>query len=97
MTKFLKKLRKGTAPISKEPRGLQEITTEYNSLSQKAGQLQYQILIYSEDLKNINDRLRQLNYEAADRNAKDAAEAAKKQAESKEQEAKQEEKKKESV
>lgn len=50
------------------PRSMDEITGEYNQLIAKAGQIQYQIHVHESDLKQTNERLRQLNYEAAERN-----------------------------
>lgn len=59
---------------TKEPRALDEIHKEYANATSQAGQLQYQIAVYSDDLKRINDSLRSLNYEAAARQAADKKE-----------------------
>lgn len=46
-------------------RTLEEIQTEYAQLCTQAGHLQYQILASSENLKTLNDKIRMLNFEAA--------------------------------
>lgn len=50
------------------PRELPEIESDYGRLVSQAGQAQYQVFVYTEDLKRINENLRNLNYEAAARN-----------------------------
>ena len=62
-------------------RTLAEVTQEYNNTCAKAGHTQYQIFINKNDLSMINERLRELNLEAAaikaDEDAKAAAQPAK--------------------
>lgn len=59
-----------TAPPA--PRTMDEINVEYGRLVSQAGQAQYQAYVYSEDLKRINQELKNLNYEAAERKRLDA-------------------------
>lgn len=59
------------------PRKLEEIQAEYNQLSARAGQNQYQSYVLAEDLKSLNRRLVEVNQEAAERNKLDAAAKAK--------------------
>lgn len=59
------------------PRQMAEIEQEYGKLVSQAGQAQYQIFVYTEDLQRINDAMRNLNYEAAARKNLDAQEASK--------------------
>lgn len=64
------KSRKGPTKVSlqeKPPRTMAEINEDYGRLVAQAGQAQYQIFIFTEDLKRINEGLRNLNYEAAAR------------------------------
>lgn len=49
------------------PRVLNQIEEDYGRLVAQAGQAQYNIHIYTEDLKRINEGLKNLNYEAAAR------------------------------
>lgn len=67
--------RKGVAN-PKAPRELKEIQAEYNQLSARAGQNQYQTYVLTEDLKQINKRLVEVNQEAAHRNKLDAEKKA---------------------
>lgn len=55
------------------PRAMEEINQEYSRVLAQAGQLQYQIFVYEEDLLRVNDLLKKLNYEAAARQAADKA------------------------
>lgn len=55
------------APKAPEPRQMVDIEQDYGKLVAQAGQAQYQVYVYTEDLKRINDALRSLNYEAAAR------------------------------
>lgn len=58
------------------PRTLAEITTEYNQLVSRAGGLQYQTFVYADELRQVNDRLVEINHEAAARQQLDAANPA---------------------
>lgn len=49
------------------PRSEEEIRKAYAELIGKSGQLQYQILVYKNELKSINESLLSLNHEAAAR------------------------------
>lgn len=62
-------------PLPKAPRSTDEINAEYGQLIAKAGQSQYQIKVYQQDLDRLNNRLFELNYEAAARNELDAKQA----------------------
>lgn len=57
------------------PRSLADITTEYNQLVSRAGGLQYQTFVYADELKKVNDRLVEINHEAAARQQLDAVAA----------------------
>ena len=76
MKKLLKKLSK-TAQEAPPPRAMEEIQAEYNRLSGQAGQNQYQAYVLSKDLERINQRLVEINQEAAYRNKLDAETKAK--------------------
>lgn len=71
LQKRLNKLPKAPPP----PREMAEIEQEYGKLVSQAGQAQYQVFVYSEDLNRINDAMRNLNYEAAARRNLDAQKA----------------------
>lgn len=85
MTKFFKsKAKKVAAPV---PRELKIIEGEFQKLSNRAGQVQYQKHICEKELSKLNDALESVNNEAAARQQLDkeaAAEAAKAQASSNE-------------
>lgn len=59
-------------PHKTEPRALTEIQKEYQELCLKAGQIQYQVKVNTDELEKINERLLEVNYEAAERNQLDA-------------------------
>jgi hypothetical protein len=61
----------------KKPRPLSEIQTQYQITAAKAGYAQYQIYHFTNDLKLLNETLRDLNFEAADaqRQAEEEAKA----------------------
>lgn len=59
------------------PRTMAEIQTAYQQLCSSAGQLQYQMKIYSKELDALNLKLEAVNNEAAARNQLDAQTAAK--------------------
>lgn len=59
-------------PGKKDPRALTDIQKEYQELCFKAGQLQYQNNVTNDELAKINERLYEVNYEAAERNKLDA-------------------------
>lgn len=58
------------------PREIKDIHADYQQQCFNAGQLQYEIRVKSEALKQINDRLLSLNNEAAARNKLDATKPA---------------------
>jgi DNA anti-recombination protein RmuC len=49
----------------KAPRPLDQIQQEYIQLCTKAGDLQYKISRFDNDLESINEQLQMLNFEAA--------------------------------
>lgn len=57
-----------------EAKSIQELNVEYSQLCGKAGQIQYQIAVLSDDLKLINEQIRELNLKAAAMSAKEAEE-----------------------
>lgn len=59
------------------PRAMAEIQAAYNQLCASAGQLQYQMRIYTRELEQINTKLEAINNEAAARNQLDAQTTAK--------------------
>lgn len=70
-----KNLKKAQKPV--EPRTLDEITAEYSQANTKAGDYQYQIFILQNALKQINETLAGLSYEAdARKKLDDAAKTA---------------------
>ncbi len=76
MNPFSRK-KKVKLPQAPEPRELKVIQDEYNQLSLRAGQNQYQTFVLGQDLNQINQRLVEVNQEAAHRNKLDAAIKAK--------------------
>lgn len=60
----------------KAPRTMEEIQKAYAEEVARAGQTQYQVYVFTEDLKQINLRLLDINKEAARRQALDAQQAA---------------------
>ena len=56
-----------------KPRTVASIEQEYHQSCLRAGHLQYQIDALSRDLSLLNDTMRDLNLEAADLKAKEAA------------------------
>ncbi len=65
------------APKPQPPRELSDIQKEYQQLSTQAGQNQYQAYVLSKDLERINQRLVEINQEAASRNTLNAEAKAK--------------------
>lgn len=53
------------------PRNLEAIQADYQQTALQAGQSQYQVFVHSEDLKSLNQKLLNLNREAAERNRLD--------------------------
>ena len=49
----------------KKPRNIPEIQNDYNNLCARAGHLQYAISATAEDLRMVNDQLKELNLEVA--------------------------------
>lgn len=48
-----------------QKRTLAEVSQEYSNLCAKAGNIQYQIQVFGDDLKLVNEQLKDLNFEAA--------------------------------
>lgn len=71
----MKDLNTPEAP-KKEERTMLDIQNQYTSLCNKAGHLQYQLSVFKKDLEIINSSLRDLNFEAAALQAKEAEAAA---------------------
>lgn len=65
-----------------EPRPAAELRAEFSRLANDAGQCQYQALVYTKRLEQINAQMLRVNQEASQRDKLDA-EAAKKVEESK--------------
>lgn len=63
------KRKKEKFPTASQPRPLDEINQEYGQLISKAGQTQYLVTVYSNELKDLNAKLLKVNQEAAARNA----------------------------
>jgi hypothetical protein len=49
----------------KKVRTLDEVSKEYGQLCAKAGNIQYQIYVFTKDLALLNEELQTLNFEAA--------------------------------
>lgn len=62
-------------PKAPPPRAKDAIEQDYGRAISQAGQAQYQVSVYQEELKRMNEHLRNLNYEAAARNQLDRQEA----------------------
>lgn len=63
-------------PTTPVPRSGEDIKKAYFELRAKAGELQYQVAVYNDELKLLNKGMRELNYEMDARNKLDAANAA---------------------
>ncbi len=63
------KRKKDKYPTASAPRSIDEINKDYADLIGKAGQTQYLVSVYSNELKDINAKLLKVNQEAAARNA----------------------------
>lgn len=55
------------------PRSLDEIEKEYQQLSAQAANAQYKVFVHSEELKQVNKRLMQVNQEYGERQQLDRA------------------------
>ncbi len=75
-------------PKAQAPRDLKDIQNEYNQVSLKAGQNQYQIHVLNKDLAYLNERLISINQEAAARQKLDKEAADLKAKEPKKEESK---------
>lgn len=53
--------------VALPPRTMEEIMKEYNQLIARAGNLQYQTFVYESELSQVNQRLVDINHEAARR------------------------------
>lgn len=64
---------KGAKKVSlpKVPRELNVIQAEYGQLAAKCGQVQYQIFVMEQELKQTNEQMLELNREGAARNELD--------------------------
>lgn len=69
---FSRKKNKGI-PKDQVPRSKEEIQAEYDQIRLKVGQAQYQSFVYSEEVKQLNLLLLNLNREANARQQLDAA------------------------
>jgi hypothetical protein len=69
-TKFFKNKQQIKEEV-KEPRKMEEIKADYETLRNRSGDVQYQIYALKRDLENINQQLVNINYEAAARNELD--------------------------
>lgn len=56
-----------------EPRVLEDIHKEYSELLSKAAQAGYHVYVYEKELGRLNQRLEEVNIEAAQRKQLDAA------------------------
>lgn len=54
------------------PRDMADIQKEAQTAYLEAGQLQYSVMVYENQLKQLNDRILTLNHEASARNQLDA-------------------------
>lgn len=80
--------KKDKFPKAQAPRELKDIQAEYNNLSLKAGQNQYQVYVLKQDLEYMNRQLVNINQEAAERQKLDKAAAELKAKEAKKEESK---------
>lgn len=62
------------------PRSMEDIQKNYTQLCTEAGQLQYQLKVYSQKLEEINSTLSSVNIEASARQQLDAQKLATEQA-----------------
>lgn len=65
--------KKDKYPTESVPRSVEELTRAFTAEAAKAGQAQYQILVYTEELRQINERLLKINQEADKRQKLDKA------------------------
>lgn len=65
--------RKAKFPTPPVPRSADDIKKTYFELRARAGELQYQVSILQDELKQLNSGMRELNYEMDARNKLDAA------------------------
>lgn len=75
-----KSKKKEQFPTTPVPRKAEEIKAAYYDLRAKAGEYQYQISVFQDEIARLNAGMRELNYEMDARNKLDqavAAEAAK--------------------
>ncbi len=77
MTKFFKGKNKPKAIPAPEPRAAAELRAEFGKLSNEAGQCQYQALVFTKRLEQLNAQMMRVSQEAAQRDALDREEAAK--------------------
>lgn len=56
-----------------QPRSLEELNRLHNELCARAGAYQYQVSVYQEEIAKLNQSLRQVNEEAAERRKLDAS------------------------
>lgn len=72
--KLRRKQAKSSAKVeaAPQPRLMPKIQEEHTQLIQRAGVSEYQIFIHTEELRQVNEALRRINYEAANRQRMDA-------------------------
>ena len=71
---FLKKKTKIANPANPPaPRTTEDLTKEYFELRARAGETQYQMYVLESELNRLNNRMREVNHEAADRKKLDEA------------------------
>lgn len=63
--------RKTKTPNAPAPRAMDEIQKEYQSVSAQASNAQYQAFVFARTLRRLNQRMLELNEEAAGRQALD--------------------------
>lgn len=70
------KLTKNGAKVKlREPRSIDEITSEYNTIRAKVADAQYNAFVYTLETENLNKMLLNLNQEASARKQLDAGKA----------------------
>lgn len=79
MSKYFKSLRSAKKAADPVPRKIEEIKADNDKLVTNAGIVQYQIYALERDLKQINEVMVNLNYEAAARQKLDKDEQAQKE------------------
>lgn len=73
--KNLFKRKKQQFPTTPVPRKADEIKAVYSELRAQAGEYQYQISVFQDEITRLNGAMRELNYEMSSRNKLDQAAA----------------------